>query len=111
MKDRHANPHAVMSSATRDTGDWLPNVHKCPHRMVPCGNASCADEAMRGAETNAKGIGSFAVSESLRHAIDIAKSCASRDVPCPMAELLDQDPVTAVHDFIDYQMIRNEKRI
>lgn len=103
--------NTALSQANRDSGNWLPNVKKCPKRMIPCGNASCADEVMRGAQVSVEGIGIRVQNECFSHAKKIAADCEEQGYVCPLSELFNTTPTEAVDSFIDLQMISTGKRV
>jgi hypothetical protein len=72
--------NGVLNNANRDTGDWLPGVERCPHRMVPCGNPQCADEALKSGQNRAAGS-SHASQEAKKRALRAANNCSNTDCP------------------------------
>ena len=72
----------LLSNANRQSGDWLPGVEKCPARAKPCGNPSCADEAMHAKEMD-KGsvVGQIAAKHAAGHAQKIAAQCGVEQCP------------------------------
>ena len=84
---------------TRETGNWMPNIEYCINRVDPCGNAFCADEAMRAVEIGQSSP--HGARQALKHALMIARGCF--DLTCPLAEYTGiGNGEDAVYDFYDY---------
>lgn len=50
------NERAIIEESNQQKGSWLPNVDRCQNIAQPCGNALCADEAMRAGSLEAGGL-------------------------------------------------------
>ena len=71
-----------LKDASRSSGDWLPGVKKCSRRVQPCGNAYCADEAMR--SLSIRDSNPHASIYALSHSEKIARDCNEAGVDCPL---------------------------
>ena len=74
----------LFNKANSTSGNWLPGVETCLHRAQPCGNAYCADEAIRAAQIPPNGIVNGLIREhALNHSHKIAKNCRAGVNVCP----------------------------
>lgn len=90
----------IFDDANRDSGNWLPNVNLCPHRLLPCGNVWCADEAMRAAEMQGGIVAIFARQQAESHAFAISEQCAAEGHLCPLQMILNTvSPQDAIKRF------------
>lgn len=84
----------------RETGAWLPNVESCPKRAIPCGNPSCADQAMRAKqiiEANPDDIvAAKQAAQAVKHAYSIANHCGMGE-NCPLEIYFQCDRDTALN--------------